>query len=368
MMRHWGLKGLKGLQGVRGLKGLQRRTGVARARRSSVALFTSLALTGGALSGCTFSGSLPEDPYSESVESARGSIPLPPEARYARASERPTYVMDETNTAALAPNGADPEEAIPEIYQRGRLVVGVDQSLNLLGFRDATTGELSGFEVALAREIARDIFGDPDAVEFRYVDLNERVSALVNGKVDIVIRTMSMTDSRQQELAFSAPYLTARAGILAGPRSEIQSVEDLNNSTVCVADDSTSEQIARETAPDALLLLVANWADCLVALQQSQADVIIGDDTILAGINDQDPATAIIGRGLSTEQYGVATARGRDNLVRQLNVTMERIRNDGTWQRLYNEWLEPFLPGGTQPEANYVAEDPNSSSAEAGAR
>ena len=66
---------------------------------------------------------------------------------------------------SLRPDDKKPEERIPEIVKRGRIIVGVDQSQYLLSFRDNATGELKGFEVDLAREIARDIFGDPDKVD-----------------------------------------------------------------------------------------------------------------------------------------------------------------------------------------------------------
>ena len=96
-----------------------------------------------------------------------------------------------------------------------------------------------------------------------------------------------------------------------------------------------------------------SWSDCLVALQQHQADAVVSDDTILAGINDQDPATTIVRRGLSTENYAVGVAQDNAGLASQVNLTMERIRSDGTWQQLYDTWLGAFLPGGQQPSAPY---------------
>ena len=54
-----------------------------------------------------------------------------------------------------------------EIRRRGRVIVGVDQSTNLFSFRDPVSGELQGFDVDIAREVARDLVGDPDKVEFR---------------------------------------------------------------------------------------------------------------------------------------------------------------------------------------------------------
>lgn len=331
-------------------------------RRLATALTVSAAL---ALAACAPQAPLVDDPFNEIIQNADGAAPLPPEARYEPADSRPPNLPNgEAAEPSSAPATGPAEDRIPDIVERERIIIGVDQSLNLLGFRDATTGELAGFEVALSQEIARDIFGDPDAVEFRYVDSTERIDALRTGRVDAIVRTMSVTPDREAAVDFSAPYLTARAGILV-PASDsenqegaISTSEDLNGRRVCVAADSTPEEIVRSEAPGATLLLVRSWSDCLVALQQHQADAVVSDDTILAGINDQDPATTIVRRGLSTENYAVGVKEGDDGLASQINLTMERIRSDGTWQQLYDTWLGAFLPGGYQPEGVYEEVSP----------
>ena len=53
------------------------------------------------------------------------------------------------------------------IRDRGRLIVGLDQSTNLFSFRDPVSAELQGFDVDIAREVARDLVGDPEKVDFR---------------------------------------------------------------------------------------------------------------------------------------------------------------------------------------------------------
>ncbi|MDO5511697.1 glutamate ABC transporter substrate-binding protein [Corynebacterium sp.] len=258
---------------------------------------------------------------------------------------------------------ADLALTIPHITERGRLIVGVDQSQNLLSFRDAVTGELEGFEVDLAREIARDIFDDPDLVDFRFVESANRASALENHEVDIIIRTMTVTRARQQEVAFSTPYLTTDSRLLVMRNSAITGVAQLPGRTVCVTDGSTALEKARINAPQSRILKTRSWADCLVALQQSQADAILSDDTILSGIAAQDPYTEIVGESLASESYAVAAAlpdRHIDTtgLIRQVNATIERVRADGTWWRLYNQWFAVYLATSGPPDLSYRPEDP----------
>ncbi|MGI9123279.1 MAG: ABC transporter substrate-binding protein, partial [Mycobacterium sp.] len=72
-------------------------------------------------------------------------------------------------TASLRPfaSKAESDAAVAAIRQRGRLLVGLDIGSNLFSFRDPITGEITGFDVDIAGEVARDIFGTPAAVEYR---------------------------------------------------------------------------------------------------------------------------------------------------------------------------------------------------------
>ena len=79
------------------------------------------------------------------------------------------------------------------IQRRGRLIVGVDQSTNLFSFRDPVSGELQGFNVDIAREIARDLVDDPDKVEFRLLSEPERIRRSAESTVDILAKATTIT-------------------------------------------------------------------------------------------------------------------------------------------------------------------------------
>lgn len=113
---------------------------------------------------------------------------------------------------SLRPNNNP--EGVRRIRERGRLVVGIDQSQNLLSFRNTATGELQGFEVDLAKEISRDIFGDPTKIDFRYVDAGTWIKALENNDVDLAIRSISITRGRQDQVFFSTPYFSGKTKLL----------------------------------------------------------------------------------------------------------------------------------------------------------
>ncbi|AHW65199.1 Putative extracellular solute-binding protein [Corynebacterium glyciniphilum AJ 3170] len=273
------------------------------------------------------------------------------------AGAREAYGSLRPDTDPRTGQEVSPARRVPAIVERGRLVVGVAQSLNQLGFRDPVTGELAGFEIDLAREIARDIFGDPNRIEYRYVEGNDLEDVLSVGTVDLVIRTFTITRPRQEQVEFSVPYLTTYPRILAMRDSGITGEDDLADKTVCVTHDSTNLQELRDEVPHQDILATQTWSDCLMAIQRRQADAIYSDSAILSGLQAQDPYTEIIGDSTDGTDYGVAAALPEDRdtagLVRQVNSTMDRIRTDGTWDDIYDTWLEGYLGAASQPPAEY---------------
>ena len=335
-------------------------------RRALTALTLAVGLTLTACTGFPLPGestSTVETTDSQFQGDRPAGPPLPAGALLEQPGEvSPAQNVDQDVVGSLRPDDRTPEERVPRIVERGRLIVGVDQSQNLLSSRDVITGRLIGFEVDLAREIARDIFGDPEAVDFRFIDSVDRARPLDAREVDIIIRTLTITEERQEVVEFSAPYLSADTRMLVADPN-IRGYGDLSGRVVCVADDTAALDKARAAAPYSILLKTRRWSDCLYALQERQVDAIISDTTILSGIAEQDPYTTITGESLGSENYGVGIRKstpGEDSsgLVRQVNSTLERIRADGTWWRMYEQWFSTNLTTAGPPDLYYREEEP----------
>ncbi|MEO3745716.1 glutamate ABC transporter substrate-binding protein [Plantactinospora sp. B5E13] len=259
---------------------------------------------------------------------------------------------------SLRPTGALPApqqmpsgSAMAEIVKRKRLIVGVDQNSYQFGFRDPLTGQLTGFDIDIAREVARALFGDPGKIQFRAISSADRIKVIQDRSVDLVVRTMTMNCERWQQVSFSTEYFTAGQRILVHRGSGIRSIRDLRDKKVCAAAGSTSiRNIAEQgTVP----VSVVNWTDCLVLLQQNQVVAVSTDDSILAGLAAQDPNTEVVGPRFSDEPYGVAISKDSPELVRFVNGVLAKIRANGTWTQLYNRWLRSLGPAPSPPTARY---------------
>ena len=210
-----------------------------------------------------------------------------------------------------------------------------------------------GFDIDVAREIARAIFGDPDLIDPRVVEADQRVPALQSGQVDIVVRTFSITCDRKEKVAFSTTYFVANQKILVLKGSGIESAADLAGKRVCAVRGTTSLPALSELDPRPTVFAVNNWTDCLVMLQQAQVDAISTDDSVLWGLQKQDPNVELVGDSIGLEPYGIGINREHSDLVRFVNGVLAEMRADGTWQRLYDKWLLEFGPSPGPPTARY---------------
>jgi polar amino acid transport system substrate-binding protein len=272
--------------------------------------------------------------------------PLPP--------DDPNADCNATASLRPFPTKAEADAAVADIRARGRLIVGLDIGSNLFSFRDPITGEITGFDVDIAGEIARDIFGAPSHVEYRILSSEERITALSNSEVDVVVKTMTITCERRQLVNFSTVYLDAFQRILAPRDSTITKPADLSAKRVCVARGTTSLHRIRQIDPAPVIVSVVNWADCLVAMQQREIDAISTDDSILAGLVEEDPYLHIVGPNMAIQPYGIGIKLNNTGLVRFVNGTLERIRRDGTWNTLYRKWLTVLGPAPVPPTPRYV--------------
>lgn len=261
---------------------------------------------------------------------------------------------DRTASLRPFPTKAEADAAVAGIRNRGRLIVGLDIGSNLFSFRDPITGEITGFDVDIAGEVARDIFGTPAQIEYRILSSADRITALQNNAVDIVVKTMTITCARRKLVNFSTVYFNAYQRILAPRDSTIAQAADLSGRRVCVVRGTTSLKRVQQIAPPPIIVTVVTWADCLVAVQQREVDAVSTDDSILAGLVAQDPYLHIIGPNMAQEPYGIGINLANTGLVRFVNGTLERIRRDGTWNTLYRKWLTVLGPAPAPPTARYL--------------
>ncbi|WP_193614122.1 glutamate ABC transporter substrate-binding protein [Nocardioides lijunqiniae] len=262
-------------------------------------------------------------------------------------------------TGALPAAGAMPAgSTMAEIRRRGRLVAGVSADTYLLGSNNPFTGQIEGFDIDMVEQVAKAIFGDPKAYELKVITAADRLKALEEQRVDIVVRNMTINCTRWQSIAFSAEYYRSGQKILVRQDladEGVDSVAELDGVRVCAPTGTSSLENIREQAPDAFIEEAGNHTGCLALFQQGDVDAITGDDTVLAGLATQDPYAVVPPQETFTDEpYGIGVNKDDVDLVRFVNGVLERMRADGSWQKSYERWLQPALNvPATQPAPVY---------------
>src|SRR6202040_1944069 len=136
------------------------------------------------------------------------------------------------------------ESLLDTVLKRDELIVATYSTSPPLAYVDEN-GKLVGFEIDMAHEIAKDLLGDPEKVEFVVVQSDGRFPAALSGKVDFGLCSTTITGDRAVRIAFTRPYLDTGGSIIARKDAGIKTIQELNNAKYTYAILNVPPAIAR---------------------------------------------------------------------------------------------------------------------------
>ncbi|PSB22999.1 ABC transporter substrate-binding protein [filamentous cyanobacterium CCP2] len=242
---------------------------------------------------------------------------------------------------------------LAEIEQRGYLIVGVKDNLRPLGFTNEA-GELEGLEIDLAHWLAERILGDAEAVVFQPLANQERLSALLEDEVDLVVARLTFTTSRSRLVDFSQPYYFDGTALIT-QNSSLQRLSDLRHQPIAVLHDSDTIATVRFQIPTARLVGVGSYEEAKALLETGQAVAFAADASVLTGWVQEYPSYRLLPVLLSAEALAVGLPRGLqyDSLRRQVNRAIEQWRTEGRLQERVQHWGLPSVGVPSQIEGNW---------------
>jgi putative glutamine transport system substrate-binding protein len=237
-------------------------------------------------------------------------------------------------------------ETTPDtIKARGVLRVGVKYDAPPFGQLDPRTNKVDGFDIDIARAIAKTILGDENKVELVQVTSANRIPQLQNGNIDLIVATMTITQDRMKQIDFSNVYYRAGQSLLVRKDSPVKSYRDLAGRSVCTITGSTPEQTIRRVAPRASVVVLESYPECFTALRGGRVDAETTDNVLLFGLQQQDSANFKLTGGLFTfEPYGIGIAKGNRALAAAVNATLGRMASDGSYAKVHAKWLKEPPP------------------------
>jgi glutamate transport system substrate-binding protein len=246
-------------------------------------------------------------------------------------------------SGAAKPPSFAPGTAMAAIQQRGKLTVGTKFDQPLFGLKDPTSGKIGGFDADIAREVAKAIFGNvPDInskINFVETVSKNREPFIQNGTVDIVVATYTINDTRKHVVDFAGPYFQAHEDIMVRKaENSIKSVDDLNGKKVCSVQGSTSLKNLTAKAPQAdTSITFDTYSKCAEALGDGRVQAEVTDNSILAGLAAQSAGKfKVLNVPFSNEPYGIGLKKSDTALRAFLNDTIQKIEDNGTWKRLFD--------------------------------
>ncbi|HSK26682.1 MAG TPA: glutamate ABC transporter substrate-binding protein [Jiangellales bacterium] len=272
-------------------------------------------------------------------------------------------------TAALAACGGDDETtAEPEVQEEvtfeagttmaelneaGTITVGTKFDQPLFGLR-GPSGDPEGFDVEIAKIIAAELGIEPDGIEWTETVSANREPFIEDGRVDIVVATYTINDTRKEVVSFAGPYYVAGQSILTlADNEDIQGPDDLAGKRVCSVEGSTPAENIRTNYPDAELVLTDAYSNCLEPLRNGQVDAVTTDNVILSGFVDQNPDEfELRGEQFTEEPYGIGLDRCDTEFRNFVNDTLEAAFEDGRWEEAWEATAGTVLDTPEPPEVD----------------
>ena len=295
--------------------------------------------------------------------------------------ESPAAEESAPEESAPPEESAEPTEAPPAgesrlatVIERGELICGVNGSLPGFSFLDEN-GQNTGFDADFCRAVAAAVLGDPEAVEFRAINADQRGPALQTGEVDLLARNTTWTVSRDTSWGLFAPttFYDGQAIMVNSTLTDATTVDDLAGATVCVQSGTTTELNLTDRLGDTIEPLVFPEIDpTYAAYEEGRCDAVTSDRSQLvarrtAFANPDDHL--ILEEVMSKEPLGPVTPLGDDqwfNVVKwvvyatiqaeEFEITQANVEDtaasteDRAVQRLLGV---PFAPAEGEPVAPF---------------
>lgn len=230
----------------------------------------------------------------------------------------------------------DGDTSLWKVEQKGVLLVGSDIPYGSMELFDQF-GNPAGVDVDIAKEIAKAI---GVKLEFKDYDWPKLLPAVKSGEVDLSLSAFTITEERQKEILFSAPYfIGGQAIVINSGDALILSPNDIAGKKIGAQVDTTGYELAKKYASEKLITAYQNVDDALRALREHRIGFLIVDYIEAKSIVKRDSSFKISGDPVTQEFYGVATKLGNTALIDKVNEVLRAMKRDGRLDQIRNKWI-----------------------------
>jgi ABC-type amino acid transport substrate-binding protein len=241
-----------------------------------------------------------------------------------------------SSTPSDSLSGIEQVAANPEVLR-----VGVTPNLPPMIFKEG--GSFQGIEAEFAHGLARQLGRRPVFIE---VPWENQIDALLHGKTDIIMSSMSLTTVRQARINFSRPYM--RSGQIALVRradvSKMQLFLFSEKYKVGVQKGATGEFFAQLNLPQATRVPFTDPAQGAEALIKERIDAFIHDATVNWWLSSQyeTKGITVLPKLLTEEILGWGLRKQDTALLEAANAYLDKAEKDGSLNATIGKWIPNF--------------------------
>src|SRR5215510_3211237 len=206
---------------------------------------------------------------------------------------------------------------------------------------------------AVVEEIATEI-DDPDLkIEYVKVTSDDRIAAVLQGKIDLECGSTTANAERAKQVAFSPLMFVAGTKLMVPKGSAINAAADLKGKTVVVTKGTTNEQamhnVDKKQSLGLTIVTSPDHEQSYQMLVDGKADAFATDDILLYGLiarHKSQDKFRVVGDYLSYDPYGIMYRKGEPQLKDVVDRTFRKLGSGRDLIPLYNKWFVSRLPTG----------------------
>jgi polar amino acid transport system substrate-binding protein len=247
---------------------------------------------------------------------------------------------------------ADAQGKLEEVLARGKLIVGTGSTNPPWHFVDES-GNIVGYDVDIAKIIAKGLFDDPEKIEIVTQASDARIPNVLTDKVDITCQFMTVTAARAQQVAFTTPYYREGVGLLLMGGGKFKTYDDLKaagtGATISVLQNVYAEDMVHQALPEAKVDQYESVDLIYQALNSGRADAAATDMSSLRWFIKQNPDKYLdAGYGWNPQTYSCAVKKGDPDWLNFVNIALREAMS-GVEYPAFKASFEKWF-GETPPE------------------
>lgn len=228
------------------------------------------------------------------------------------------------------------KDLLKKVKDEGKLLIGTEGTYPPFTFHD-TSGNLTGFDVDLAKEVAKRIGVKP---EFKETQWDAMFAGLDAKRFDMIANEVGIRPDRQEKYDFSDPYITS-AGVLIVHKDndKVKAFEDIKGLNAAQSLTSNYADMAKKYG--AKIVGVDGFQQAVELLAQKRVDVTINDKLSFLDYKKQKPDAPIkvVATADDASSSGFMFRKNSDTLVDEVNKALKEIIDDGTYKKISEKWF-----------------------------